>query len=173
MVLTWFHEPKKQFCLENVAKTQVQDQLHFSDHFMSLLVHVHCISRQIFLLRWVLTSTWGLPSEEEMSEVCLRKRSFLTGTVKSHNIVCHVAPSISLPVWSYMSERISRVRHYLSIGMILCLWSDCSVEDCHPLISLQIFYLGQILNTVTEEPMTSWSHKYYVLCFPITVYCFT
>lgn len=26
--------------------------------------------------------------------------------------------------------------------------------------------LGKILNTATEEPMTSWSHKYYVLCFP-------
>lgn len=26
--------------------------------------------------------------------------------------------------------------------------------------------LGRILNTATEEPMTSWSHKYYVLCFP-------
>lgn len=26
--------------------------------------------------------------------------------------------------------------------------------------------LGKILNTDTEEPMTSWSHKYYVLCFP-------
>lgn len=26
--------------------------------------------------------------------------------------------------------------------------------------------LGKILNTASEEPMTSWSHKYYVLCFP-------
>lgn len=25
---------------------------------------------------------------------------------------------------------------------------------------------GKILNSATEEPVTSWSHKYYVLCFP-------
>lgn len=42
----------------------------------------------------------------------------------------------------------------------------------HPSIC-PIFYLQKILNTVTGEPMTNWSHKYYVLCFSITVYCFT
>lgn len=32
--------------------------------------------------------------------------------------------------------------------------------------SLNLPSRGKILNSATEEPVTSWSHKYYVLCFP-------
>lgn len=67
--------------------------------------------------------------------------------------------------WKALPEIYSDAHKTLSLLLLAAILSVGSRTPTSLSLAKSTI-LGKILNTVTEEPMTSWSHKYYVLCFP-------
>lgn len=166
-IWTWFNYKITRDCINFFPRTKEtilsgdcgQGTSPGTITFFSCYLTSFCSCLMLFLLRWGPTTTWGLTWKE----------LFLLTATTLCVLLSWAPPCLEFHVWVSLT-RTTLPQHS---NDLVCLWFDCSVDGHHRLISLPIFYLGQILNTVTEEPMTSWSHKYYVLCFPITVYCFT
>lgn len=65
--------------------------------------------------------------------------------------------------------QLKRYPKYLGLYLLKAPPHLHASAESRPLTSLWLIespVLDKILNSDTEEPMTSWSHKYYVLCFP-------
>lgn len=88
-----------------------------------------------------------------------------------HPIAADIFQSGQSDTAMYFCERQPKYLHWYASKAppSLHLSSGISICSLLTLVSLSLSestISGKIPNAGTEEPMTSWSHKYYVLCFP-------